>query len=173
MLTTRHLLKPERRRALELLAQCRDGYTETMMFAHGFSIDMIVELINSGPRRRKPTGSWTVATEGKERGCASLRRAVGLSQNNLRLADGKGLSSAQTRLRFSRCGESIDWDYDVPAVSAASSVRNRTRLSNVRHYRRTSADKERRRLGQPIGSLLLNEWSESRGRSPPPGPQRK
>src|SRR5262249_10730490 len=48
MLTTRHLLKPERRRALELLAQCRDGYTETMMFAHGFSIDMIVELINSG-----------------------------------------------------------------------------------------------------------------------------
>jgi hypothetical protein len=42
------LLKPERRRALELLAPCRDGCTETMMLAHGFSIDIMVELINSG-----------------------------------------------------------------------------------------------------------------------------
>jgi hypothetical protein len=42
------MAKPERRRALELLAPCRDGCTETMMLAHGFSIDMMVELINSG-----------------------------------------------------------------------------------------------------------------------------
>jgi len=48
MPTTRHLLKPEGRRALELLAPCRNGSTETMMLAHGFSIDMMVELINSG-----------------------------------------------------------------------------------------------------------------------------
>src|SRR5260370_35196554 len=48
MPTTRHLLKPEGRRALELLAPCRNGCTETMMLAHGFSIDMMVELINSG-----------------------------------------------------------------------------------------------------------------------------
>jgi hypothetical protein len=38
----------ERRHALELLAPCRDGCTETTMLAHGFSIDMLVELINSG-----------------------------------------------------------------------------------------------------------------------------
>jgi hypothetical protein len=44
----RHLSKPERRRALELLASCREGCTETVMLAHGFSIDMMVELINSG-----------------------------------------------------------------------------------------------------------------------------
>jgi hypothetical protein len=48
MPSTRHLLKPERRRALEVLAPCRDGCTETTMLAHGFSIDMMVELINSG-----------------------------------------------------------------------------------------------------------------------------
>jgi hypothetical protein len=46
--TMRHLLKPERRRALELLVPCRDGCTETTMLAHGFSIDMMVELINLG-----------------------------------------------------------------------------------------------------------------------------
>jgi hypothetical protein len=44
----RHLVERERRRALELLAPCRDGCTETTMLVHGFSIDMMVELINSG-----------------------------------------------------------------------------------------------------------------------------
>ena len=48
MPTPGHLLKPERRRALELLAACRNGCTEGMMLAQGFSIDMMVELINSG-----------------------------------------------------------------------------------------------------------------------------
>jgi hypothetical protein len=37
-----------RRRALELLASCRDGCTEAIMLAHGFSIDMMVELVNAG-----------------------------------------------------------------------------------------------------------------------------
>jgi hypothetical protein len=40
--------KPDRRRALELLASCRDGCTEAIMFAHGFSIDMTVGLVNAG-----------------------------------------------------------------------------------------------------------------------------
>jgi hypothetical protein len=39
---------PDRRRALELLASCRDGCTEAIMLAHGFSIDMMVELVNAG-----------------------------------------------------------------------------------------------------------------------------
>jgi hypothetical protein len=30
--------KPDRRRALELLASCRDGCTEAMMLAHGFTV---------------------------------------------------------------------------------------------------------------------------------------
>jgi hypothetical protein len=37
-----------RRRALELLAASRDGCTEAIMLAHGFSIDMMVELVNAG-----------------------------------------------------------------------------------------------------------------------------
>jgi hypothetical protein len=40
--------KPDRRRALELLASCRDGCTEAIMLAHGFSIEQMVELVNAG-----------------------------------------------------------------------------------------------------------------------------
>ena len=54
MPTTPHLLKPERRRALELLAPCRDGCTETTMLAQGFSIDMMIELIRSSGAGAQP-----------------------------------------------------------------------------------------------------------------------
>jgi membrane carboxypeptidase/penicillin-binding protein PbpC len=30
------------------VASCRDGCTEAIMLAHGFSIDMMVELVNAG-----------------------------------------------------------------------------------------------------------------------------
>jgi hypothetical protein len=40
--------KPDRRRALELLASCRDGCTEAMMLAHGFTIEQMVELVRAG-----------------------------------------------------------------------------------------------------------------------------
>jgi hypothetical protein len=40
--------KPDRRRALELLASCRDGYTEAIMIAHGFTMPEMVELIRAG-----------------------------------------------------------------------------------------------------------------------------
>jgi hypothetical protein len=39
--------KPDRRRALELLASCRDGCTEAIMLAHGFTIPL-VELVRAG-----------------------------------------------------------------------------------------------------------------------------
>jgi len=80
MPTTRYLLKPECRRALELLAACPDGCTEAIMLAHGFSIDMMVELINSGLATLQTEWFWTTVTKGKERGCASLRQAVGLTE---------------------------------------------------------------------------------------------
>ena len=40
--------KPDRRRALELLASCRDGRTEAMMLAHGFTVEQMVELVRTG-----------------------------------------------------------------------------------------------------------------------------
>jgi hypothetical protein len=40
--------KPDRRRALELLASCRDGCTEAIMLAHGFTIAQMVELVRAG-----------------------------------------------------------------------------------------------------------------------------
>jgi hypothetical protein len=48
-LTSRkHRPKPDRRRALELLASCRDGCTEALMLAHGFTTPQLVELIRAG-----------------------------------------------------------------------------------------------------------------------------
>jgi hypothetical protein len=40
--------KPGRRRALVLLASCRDGCTEAIMLAHGFTIPQMVELVRAG-----------------------------------------------------------------------------------------------------------------------------
>jgi hypothetical protein len=40
--------KPERRRALELLAASHDGCSEAIMLAHGFSVDFLVDLIRTG-----------------------------------------------------------------------------------------------------------------------------
>jgi hypothetical protein len=37
-----------RRRALELLAASRDGCTEAIMLAHGFTVEMLVELVRAG-----------------------------------------------------------------------------------------------------------------------------
>jgi hypothetical protein len=45
----RRLPKPDRRRALELLASCRDGCTEAIMLAHGFTIPLMVELVRAEP----------------------------------------------------------------------------------------------------------------------------
>jgi hypothetical protein len=39
--------KPDRRRALELLDHNRDGCTEAIMLAHGFTVDMLVELVTA------------------------------------------------------------------------------------------------------------------------------
>jgi hypothetical protein len=39
--------KPDRRRALELLASSRDGCTEAIMLADGFTIAQVVELIHA------------------------------------------------------------------------------------------------------------------------------
>src|SRR5215510_6526137 len=40
--------KPDRRRALELLAASNDGATEAIMAAHGFTVEQLVELVRSG-----------------------------------------------------------------------------------------------------------------------------
>src|SRR5262249_37347683 len=50
MPTRRHYRRPnpDRRRALELLAGSRHGYTKAILRAHGFSIDMMVELVEAG-----------------------------------------------------------------------------------------------------------------------------
>jgi hypothetical protein len=37
-----------RRRALELLTSCRDGCTEAIMLAHGFTVEQMVEIIRAG-----------------------------------------------------------------------------------------------------------------------------
>jgi hypothetical protein len=51
------------RRALEVLAVSRDGCTETIMIAHGFTVPMLVKLIRAG-----------LATAGTERMVAGHQR---------------------------------------------------------------------------------------------------
>jgi hypothetical protein len=41
--------KPDRRQALELLASSRDGCTEAIMLAHGFTVELLVDLVEDGP----------------------------------------------------------------------------------------------------------------------------
>jgi hypothetical protein len=38
----------EQRRALQLLARCPNGYTEALMMAHGFPIEMLGDLLVAG-----------------------------------------------------------------------------------------------------------------------------
>jgi hypothetical protein len=40
--------KPDRRRALELLASCPNGCTEAILLAHGFTIEQMGDLVRSG-----------------------------------------------------------------------------------------------------------------------------
>jgi hypothetical protein len=40
--------KPERRRALELLAASPDGCSEAIKLVHGFTVDFLVDLIRTG-----------------------------------------------------------------------------------------------------------------------------
>jgi hypothetical protein len=42
------LPKPNRRRALTLLASSRDGCTEAIMMAHGFTVEQLAELVQTG-----------------------------------------------------------------------------------------------------------------------------
>jgi len=44
----RRVPKPDRRRALELLAASRDGCTEAILFAHGLSVIQMVDLVREG-----------------------------------------------------------------------------------------------------------------------------
>jgi hypothetical protein len=46
--TRRRPQKPDRRHALEWLASCRDGCTEAIMLAHGFTTEQMVELVRAG-----------------------------------------------------------------------------------------------------------------------------
>jgi hypothetical protein len=40
--------KPDRRLALELLATSPDGCTDALMFANGFTAELLVELVQAG-----------------------------------------------------------------------------------------------------------------------------
>ena len=46
---TAHRPNAERhRRALELLSSCRDGCTEAIMLAHGFTTEQMIDLMRAG-----------------------------------------------------------------------------------------------------------------------------
>jgi hypothetical protein len=46
--SSRRRPKPDRRRALELLASCPEGCSEAIMLTHGFTTAQMVELVRAG-----------------------------------------------------------------------------------------------------------------------------
>ena len=72
MPTRRHYRRPnpDRRRALELLAGSRDGYTKAILRAHGFSMDMMVELVKAGLATTKRE---RMVADGRQTGIVRVR----------------------------------------------------------------------------------------------------
>src|SRR5262245_19789033 len=72
MPTRRHYLRPnpDRRRALELLAGSRHGYTKAILRAHGFSMDMMVELVEAGLATTKRE---RMVADGRQSGVVRVR----------------------------------------------------------------------------------------------------
>jgi|SRR6516165_926352 hypothetical protein len=68
-----------RRRALELLAASRDGCTEALMLAHGFTIEPMVELIRAGlataKAERVVAGNRTLTPKTSILGCQNFVKA--------------------------------------------------------------------------------------------------
>jgi len=61
---------PDRRRALELLAGSRYGYTKAILRAHGFSMDMMVELVKAGLATTKRE---RMVADGRQTGVVRVR----------------------------------------------------------------------------------------------------
>ena len=55
------------RRALELLAACRDGCTEAIMLAHGFTVEQMVELVRARARHGEGRARGRRRTHGRGR----------------------------------------------------------------------------------------------------------
>src|SRR5262245_407457 len=67
--------KPNRRRALELLAASPEGCTEALMLANGFPVEMLVELIRTGLASAEERGGEPAGCERASQGCITHRRA--------------------------------------------------------------------------------------------------
>ena len=61
---------PDRRRALELLAGSHYGYTKAILRAHGFSIDMMIELVKAGLATTKRE---RMVADGRQTGVVRVR----------------------------------------------------------------------------------------------------
>ena len=60
--------KPDRRRALELLAASPDGLPEAIMLANGFTVAQLAELVRAGVALRHPSASSPATTPPRSRG---------------------------------------------------------------------------------------------------------
>jgi hypothetical protein len=80
-------LTTRQRRALEVLAGYRDGCTEAIMLAHGFSLDLMVELVHAG-----------LATAHVESVVAG-RRTMQVTRLRITEAGRKALAQARARKR--------------------------------------------------------------------------
>jgi hypothetical protein len=100
--------KPDRRRGLELRASCRDGCMESIMLAHGFSIDMMVELVRAGLQRRGPS-AWLPADARWRSSACGLPRKDGKRWRNDADSNGKlALPASRSRCYRSRSSAALE-----------------------------------------------------------------
>jgi hypothetical protein len=64
-------MSAEWHRALRLLAGSPLGVTEAIMLAHGFTIEMLVDLVHEGRRRRRPRPCMLASGRSRLSGCGS------------------------------------------------------------------------------------------------------
>jgi hypothetical protein len=91
--------KPNRRRALELLAGSRDGMTEAMLPAHGFMVDILVDLIRAGLATAK-TERMVVGGRPRLPACEQRRRPT-VARGVPSSPHSHDLTDSQTRVGFS------------------------------------------------------------------------
>jgi hypothetical protein len=71
------LPKPNRRRALTLLASSRDGCTEAIMMAHEFTVEKLAELVQTGLAIASPQRTLVVGAPLRSSACGLLMQDGG------------------------------------------------------------------------------------------------
>jgi len=111
--------KPDRRRALELLAASPEGCTEALMFANGFTAELLIELVRAG---LASAHAERMATDGKMTEVARVK----ISKAGWQALEGDAITEEQNQHEAPRVHHAARRGGGVAARGARSSWRKST-----------------------------------------------